>query len=68
VYASISRERSCGAPSLTVRRRTADRGVRVRLLLDDNNTSEIDPLLEALDAHPNIQVRLFNSFVNRSLQ
>jgi cardiolipin synthase C len=35
-------------------------------LLDDNHTSEIDPLLAALDAHPNIQVRLFNPFVNRT--
>lgn len=40
----------------------AERGVRVRLLLDDNNTSGLDPLLVALDAHPNIEVRLFNPF------
>ena len=43
----------------------ADRGVRVRLLLDDNNTSELDPTLAALDAYPNIEVRLFNPFVIR---
>ena len=43
----------------------ADRGVRVRLLLDDNNTSGLDPILAALDAHPNIEVRLFNPFVIR---
>lgn len=43
----------------------ADRGVRVRLLLDDNNTSGLDPILAALDSHPNIQVRLFNPFVIR---
>jgi putative cardiolipin synthase len=43
----------------------ADRGVRVRLLLDDNNTSGLDPVLAALDAHPNIEVRLFNPFVIR---
>jgi cardiolipin synthase C len=42
--------------------RAADRGVRVRLLLDDNNTSGLDPLLAALASHPNIQVRLFNPF------
>lgn len=41
----------------------ADRGVRVRLLLDDNNTSGLDIILAALDAHPNIEVRLFNPFV-----
>lgn len=43
----------------------ADRGVRVRLLLDDNTTSGLDPILAALDAHPNIEVRLFNPFVIR---
>jgi len=43
----------------------ADRGVRVRLLLDDNNTSGLDPILAALDSHSNIEVRLFNPFVIR---
>lgn len=43
-------------------RRAADRGVRVRLLLDDNNTSGLDGVLAELAAHPNIQVRLFNPF------
>jgi putative cardiolipin synthase len=43
----------------------ADRGVRVRLLLDDNRTSGLDTRLAALDAHPNIEVRLFNPFVIR---
>ncbi|HKU14156.1 MAG TPA: phospholipase D family protein [Steroidobacteraceae bacterium] len=42
--------------------RAADRGVRVRLLLDDNNTMGLDPLLGALATHPNIEVRLFNPF------
>ncbi|BES69476.1 phospholipase D family protein [Marinobacter nanhaiticus D15-8W] len=44
----------------------ADRGVRVRLLLDDMNTSGMDPILRAADAHPNLDVRLFNPFVYRS--
>ncbi|WP_156124339.1 phospholipase D family protein [Achromobacter sp. RTa] len=43
----------------------ADRGVRVRLLLDDNGTSGLDDELSALDAHPNIEVRLYNPFVLR---
>ena len=43
----------------------ADRGVRVRLLLDDNNTPGLDPILAALDSHRNIEVRLFNPFVIR---
>jgi len=38
----------------------ADRGVRVRLLLDDNNTAGMDEVLAALDSHANIEVRLFN--------
>jgi putative cardiolipin synthase len=44
----------------------ADRGVRVRLLLDDNSTAGLDPVLARLDAHPNIEVRLFNPFTIRS--
>jgi len=44
----------------------AERGVKVRLLLDDANTGGLDPLLAMLDAHPNIEVRLFNPFMNRS--
>ena len=43
----------------------AERGVRVRLLLDDNGTKGLDAELMALDAHPNIEVRLFNPFVFR---
>src|SRR2546423_8675127 len=46
-------------------RRAADRGVRVRLLLDDNNTSGLDQVLAALDTHPQIEVRLFNAFRSR---
>jgi putative cardiolipin synthase len=49
-------------------REAADRGVRVRLLLDDNNTAGLDAVLAALDAHPNIEVRLFNPFASRSLR
>jgi putative cardiolipin synthase len=43
----------------------AERGVRVRILLDDINTKGLDPALLALDAHPNIEVRLYNPFRNR---
>src|ERR1700730_9737892 len=46
-------------------RSAADRGVRVRLLLDDNNTSGLDALLASLASHSNIEVRLFNPFVIR---
>jgi len=46
-------------------RAAADRGVRVRLLLDDNGTSGLDEELAALDSHPNIEIRLFNPFIVR---
>ena len=45
--------------------RAAERGVRVRLLLDDVHTFGRDAEFAALHAHPNIQVRLFNPFRNR---
>lgn len=38
----------------------ADRGVRVRLLLDDFNAEDIGELFAALDTHPNIHIRIFN--------
>lgn len=38
----------------------ADRGVRVRFLLDDIYTTVKDASLVLLDTHPNIEVRLFN--------
>ena len=44
--------------------RAADRGVRVRLLLDA--MTKPDPnLFDALDAHENIEVKLFNPFRSR---
>lgn len=43
----------------------AERGVRVRLLLDDHGTANMDNMLAILDTHPNIEVRLFNPFVLR---
>ena len=43
-------------------RDAAQRGVRVRLLLDDLYTAGSDPVLRALAAYPNIELRLFNPF------
>jgi len=40
----------------------AERGVRVRLLLDDLGTKGLDAVLAAADAHPELEVRLFNPF------
>lgn len=48
--------------------RAADRGVRVRLLMDDLNIGKHDELLAVLDAHPNIEVRMANPFVNRTFR
>jgi len=40
----------------------ADRGVRVRLLLDDMFTKGYDVGLAALHSHPNFEIRIFNPF------
>lgn len=44
----------------------AERGVKVRLLLDDMGTAAKDRHLLILDSHPNIEVRLFNPISLRS--
>ena len=44
----------------------ADRGVKVRLLLDDFNAEGIGELFASLDTHPNIHIRIFNPARNRS--
>jgi putative cardiolipin synthase len=46
----------------------ANRGVRVRLLLDDNNTAGLDETIATLDAHANIEVRLYNPVVYRGFR
>jgi putative cardiolipin synthase len=43
-------------------RDAAERGVRVRVLIDDLYTAGADTLLGSLAAHPNVEVRLFNPF------
>src|SRR4051812_2920294 len=45
--------------------RAANRGVHVRVLLDDAHTVGRTSDLVLLDSHPNIEVRLFNPFANR---
>lgn len=46
--------------------KAADRGVRVRLLIDDISTSAIEHQLPALNSHPNLELRIFNPFASRS--
>ena len=53
---------------LEVLLRAADRGVRVRLLLDDILTTGYDAGMAALDSHPNFEIRIFNPFANRSFR
>ncbi len=45
----------------------ADRGVKVRVLLDDIGLQGRDNMIAAMDAHPNIEIRIFNPFSNRGL-
>lgn len=48
--------------------RAADRGVRVRFLIDDIFTPSIDSGLSVLNSHPNIEVRLFNPMTRQSFK
>jgi putative cardiolipin synthase len=48
--------------------RAADRGVRVRVLLDDVGAQPNDAVLLILDSQPNIEIRLFNPVASRSFR
>ncbi|WBU56871.1 phospholipase D family protein [Paracoccus sediminicola] len=50
-----------GMMLMSALRDAAERGVRVRLLLDDNGIEGWDPMLAALNGLPNFSVRLFNA-------
>jgi putative cardiolipin synthase len=43
----------------------ADRGVRVRVLVDDGETEAGDEQITALEAHPSVEIRIFNPFAYR---
>ena len=45
--------------------RAADRGVRVRVLVDDGETVAGDDQLVSLEAHSSVEIRVFNPFVYR---
>lgn len=66
VQSYIWHKDATGTLMLQALHEAAERGVRVRLLLDDNGTAGLDDALAALDRHPNIEVRLFNPFTVRS--
>ena len=42
--------------------KAADRGVKVRILLDDIGLEVRDTMIASFDAHPNIEIRIFNPF------
>lgn len=46
----------------------ADRGVRVRILVDDTFLVSDDDLLVALHHHPSIEYRVFNPFKRRTTE
>lgn len=55
-----------GAILLDALKRAAERGVRLRLLVDDNGVAGLDRQLAQLDDHTNATVKVFNPFVLRS--
>ncbi|MND47437.1 Cardiolipin synthase [compost metagenome] len=48
--------------------KAADRGVKVRLLIDDQNGTKLDATLKQLAAHPNFEIKLFNPYRFRKLR
>ena len=46
--------------------KSADRGIRVRLLVDDMDLEGRDLGAAVLDSHPNIEVRIFNPFSRKA--
>ena len=44
----------------------ADRGVSVRVILDDFSIGDRNEQLLAVNSHPDIQIRIYNPFINRS--
>jgi putative cardiolipin synthase len=47
--------------------RAADRGVKVRLLLDDSQIADSRKKVAGLNLHPNLEVRGYNPFVSKSI-
>lgn len=64
----IWRDDITGNLLLQALRDAARRGVRVRLLVDDNGTTGLDGKLSLLNAEPNAEVRLFNPFPFRTFK
>lgn len=58
----IASEDTTGRLLLAAALYAADRGVRVRMLVDDLNFDDAKRLMAALSRHPKIEVRVFNPF------
>jgi putative cardiolipin synthase len=61
----IFRQDDTGKLLLAALGEAADRGVRVRLLIDDAIAHEDDSVITPLAAHPNIEIRIYNPYVVR---
>lgn len=62
----IATEDDTGNLVLNAALRAADRGVRVRFLVDDLNFKDLGDVMATLNAHPNIEIRVFNPFATAS--
>ena len=51
-----------GSLALHAMIQAADRGVKIRLLVDDNNAKKMEGIYMALDQHANIEVKLYNPY------
>ncbi len=58
----IANEDNTGKLLLGAALYAADRGVKVRMLVDDLNFKDIDQIMAVLNAHDNIDIRVFNPF------
>jgi cardiolipin synthase C len=58
----IAEEDNTGKLLLGAALYAADRGVRVRMLVDDLNFKDIDRIMAALNSHDKIEIRVFNPY------
>jgi len=58
----IAEEDNTGKLLLGAALYAADRGVRVRMLVDDLNFKDIDQIMAALNSHDKIEIRVFNPY------
>ncbi|MBU3847996.1 MAG: phospholipase D family protein [Candidatus Acinetobacter avistercoris] len=64
----IWKDDSIGHMMLAELLNAADRGVKVRLMIDDQNGTQLDEALKALSAHPNFEIKLFNPYKYRNFR